>query len=103
MGVEMSHITEVLLGPFVIFIAAQIGAEIAQRLKTPAVVSEIAAGCIVGSSELGWVLITELLEVLAEISTVLLLFSVGLETRMDESKKVGRVAAMVGVSGVALP
>lgn len=34
----MSHGTEVLLGLFTIFIGAQIGAEIAQRLKFPAVV-----------------------------------------------------------------
>jgi len=99
----MNHTTEVLLGLFIVFIAAQIGAEIAQRLKLPAVVGEIAAGCIVGSSVLGWVKITEPLEVLAEIGAVLLLFSVGLETRVDELKKVGRVATMVGVLGVILP
>lgn len=99
----MNHTTEVLLGLFVVYIAAQIGAEMAQRLKLPAVVGEIAAGCIVGSSVLGWIKITEPLEVLAEIGAVLLLFSVGLETRVDELKKVGRVATMVGVLGVVLP
>jgi Kef-type K+ transport system membrane component KefB len=52
---------------------------------------------------LGWIKITEPLEVLAEIGAVLLLFSVGLETRVDELKKVGRVATMVGVLGVILP
>ena len=34
----MSHGTEVLLGLFVIFVGAQIGAEVAQRLKFSAVV-----------------------------------------------------------------
>ena len=67
----MSHTTEILLGLFVVFVAAQIGAEIAQRLKLPAVVGEIAAGCIVGPSVLGWVHVNEPLEVLAEIGAVL--------------------------------
>src|SRR5688572_19475779 len=85
----MEHGTGVLLGLFVVFVAAQVGAEIAQRLKMPAVVGEIAAGCIVGPSALGWVKITEPLEVLAEVGAVLLLFSVGLETRVADLKRVG--------------
>lgn len=99
----MNHTTEILLGLFVVFVAAQIGAEIAQRLKLPAVVGEIAAGCIVGPSVLGWVHVTEPLEVLAEIGAVLLLFSVGLETRIGDLKRVGKVASLVGVAGVVLP
>lgn len=99
----MSHTTEILLELFVVYIAAQVGAEISQRLKLPAVVGEITAGCIVGSSVLGWVKIGEPLEVLAEIGAVLLLFSVGLETRVDDLRKIGRVATLVGVSGVILP
>jgi len=100
---KMDSTTEILLELFLVFIAAQIGAEIAQRLGLPAVVGEITAGCIIGASVLGWVKINEPLEVLAEIGAVFLLFSVGLETRVDELKKVGRVAALVGVSGVVLP
>ena len=99
----MDHGTEVLLGLFVVFVAAQVGAEAAQRLKMPAVVGEILAGCLVGSSVLGWVKVNEPLEVLAEIGAVLLLFSVGLETRVGDLKKVGRVASFVGVAGVILP
>ena len=99
----MSHATEILLSLFVIFVAAQVGAEIAQRCKLPAVVGEIAAGCLIGPSVLGWVHITEPLEVLAEVGSVLLLFSVGLETRLDDLRKVGRVAILVGIAGVILP
>jgi Kef-type K+ transport system membrane component KefB len=99
----MDHTTSVLLGLFVVFIAAQVGAEVAQRLKLPAVVGEIAAGCVVGPAALGWVQVNEPLEVLAEIGAVLLLFSVGLETRIDELKRVGPVATLVGVAGVIVP
>jgi Kef-type K+ transport system membrane component KefB len=80
-----------------------VGAEIAQRLRLPAVVGEIAAGCVVGPFALGWVHLNEPLEVLAEIGAVLLLFSVGLETRAKDLRKVGKVATLVGVSGVILP
>ncbi len=99
----MHHGAEVLLSLFVVFVAAQIGGEIAQRLKMPAVVGEIAAGCLIGPYALGWVKLNEPLEVLAELGAVFLLFSVGLETRAGDLRKVGRVATLVGVSGVVLP
>ncbi|WP_386065083.1 cation:proton antiporter [Tahibacter sp. UC22_41] len=99
----MHHASDILLSLFVIFVAAQIGAELATRLKLPGVVGEIAAGCVVGPSALGWIAPNEPLEVLAEIGVVLLLFSVGLETRLDDLKKVGRSALLVGVLGVAVP
>lgn len=99
----MNHATEVLFGLFIVFVAAQLGAELAQRLKLPAVVGEIAAGCVIGPSVLGWVRVHEPLEVLAELGAVLLLFSVGLETRVGDLKRVGRTAFSVGVAGVVLP
>ena len=104
----MHHASAILLTLFVIFVAAQLGAEIAQRLKLPGVVGEIAAGCIVGPSVLGWVQLDQIadgtpLSVIAEIGVVLLLFSVGLETRLDDLKKVGKSALLVGVLGVVIP
>lgn len=104
----MHHASDILLTIFMIFIAAQVGAEIAQRLKLPAVVGEIAAGCVVGPSLLGWLTPEQILpgtplDVLAEIGVVLLLFSVGLETRLEDLKKVGKSAVLVGVLGVLLP
>ncbi len=99
----MNHTTAVLLTLFVMYATAQIGGEIAQRAKLPAVVGEILAGCFLGSSVLGWVTVTEPFEVLAEIGAVLLLFSVGLETHVDDLWRVGRVATWVGIAGVALP
>jgi Kef-type K+ transport system membrane component KefB len=99
----MAHGSAILLGLFVIFVAAQIGAEIAQRLKLPGVVGEISAGCLLGPSVLGWVQPSEALDLLAEIGVVLLLFSVGLETKLEEMKRVGRSAFLVGVLGVLIP
>lgn len=104
----MHHASDILLTLFIVFIAAQIGSEIAQRLKLPGVVGEIAAGCVVGPSVLGWITPEQVatgtpLDVLAEIGVVLLLFSVGLETRLEDLKKVGKVAFLVGVLGVLVP
>ena len=104
----MHHASDILLALFIIFIAAQVGAEIAQRLKLPGVVGEIAAGCVIGPSLLGSIQPQEILagtplDVLAEIGVVLLLFSVGLETRLDDLKKVGKSAVLVGILGVLLP
>ena len=99
----MDHLTQTLLLVFVVFVSAQVGAEIAQRLKLPAVVGEIAAGVVVGGSVLGWVQVNEPLELLAEIGAVLLLFSVGLETRVEDLRRVGDVALLTGLGGVVLP
>jgi len=104
----MHHGADILLALFVIFVAAQIGAEIAQRLKLPGVVGEIVAGCAIGPSALGLVAVDQIaagtpLDVLAEIGVVLLLFAVGLETRLADLKQVGRSAFLVGVLGVVVP
>jgi Kef-type K+ transport system membrane component KefB len=99
---------DILFSLFVVFVAAQLGGEIAQRLKLPGVVGEIVAGCVIGPSVLGWISIEQIapgtaLDVLAEIGVVLLLFSVGLETRLEDLKKVGVIAFLVGVIGVVVP
>jgi Kef-type K+ transport system membrane component KefB len=99
----VDHASQVLLTLFIVFVAAQIGSEIAQRLRFPSVVGQIAAGMIVGPSVLNWAQIHEPLEVFAEIGAVLLLFSVGLETKIADLRKVGKVALYVGILGVVVP
>lgn len=99
----MEHGTDILFSVFIVFVAAQLGGEIAQRLRMPGVVGEIAAGCAIGPSLLGWIAPNAPLEMLAEIGVVLLLFAVGLETRLDELRRVGRSALLVGTLGVVVP
>lgn len=99
----MDHGSGALLAILVVFVAAQIGSEIAQRLTLPSVVGQIAAGMVVGPSALAWVKINEPLSVFAEIGAVLLLFAVGLETNLADLRKVGKVALLVGVMGVIFP
>ncbi len=104
----MHDAAAILASLFAIFVAAQVGAEIAQRLRLPGVVGEIVAGCVIGPSALGLIGADTIAsgtpsDVLAEIGVVLLLFAVGLETRLDELRKVGRSAALVCVLGVVVP
>jgi Kef-type K+ transport system membrane component KefB len=83
--------------------AAKIMAELFERLRQPAVVGEIFAGIIIGPSLLAWVAPSELINILAEIGVIFLLFNVGLETKPQAIFKVGPRALMVGVFGVILP
>jgi Kef-type K+ transport system membrane component KefB len=99
----MDSTTALLLEVFIIFAAAQVGGIVARRLRQPDVVGQIVAGCAIGPSLLGWVTPSEPLEVLSQIGVVLLLFAVGLETRLDDVKRVGGSAFAVGVIGVIIP
>ena len=87
----------------VVLFAAKLGDELFKRIGQPAIVGEILAGLLVGPAVLGLVEPSETLEVFAELGVVFLLFWVGLETRLSDMKEVGGTAAIVGISGVALP
>ena len=99
----MHHAADVLLQLFIVYAAALVCGELAQRLKMPGVVGEIAAGALIGPSALAWVRPDEPLQLLSEIGVVLLLFAVGLETRLVELRRVGVAALLVGVLGVVFP
>lgn len=92
-----------LVALFITLLAAKIMAELFERLRQPAVVGEILAGIIIGPALLNWVQPTDVLEALAEIGVIFLLFTVGLETRPSDIFKVGGTALMVAVLGVIVP
>lgn len=95
----------VLLDLFILFAAAKIAGELFEAIRQPAVVGELLAGVLVGPHVLG--LLgggdEEVLEVIAELGVIILLFTVGLETSLGDLRKVGRPALLVGMLGVALP
>jgi Kef-type K+ transport system membrane component KefB len=95
--------TGVLLALFLMLAAAKVMAEVFERLKQPAVVGEILAGIIIGPSILGWVAPSELINILAEIGVIFLLFTVGLETKPQTIFAVGKTALLVALLGVAVP
>ena len=77
--------------------------DLARRLKAPQVVGEIVAGLLIGPSVLGWVNQSDFLAQMAEIGVVLLMFSAGLETNLEDLKKSGPVAFAIACAGVAVP
>ena len=99
----MEHGAPALTGLLVAFVAALVGGELAQRLRMPAVVGQIVAGVAIGQHALGWLIHGDQLEVFAQLGAILLLFTVGLETRLGDLRQVGRVSFLVGLLGVAFP
>lgn len=99
----MDHVTQVLIQLFVMLVAAMAGNEIFRRLGQPTIVGEILGGVIVGPAVLGIYTMDAETTLFAEIGVVLLLFQVGLETRLGALLSVGSTALAVAVLGVALP
>lgn len=93
----------VLVGLFVLFVAAKAGEEVTRRLGQPGVIGELAGGFLVGPFALGLVQPDQTATAMAELGVVILLFAVGLEVRIDELFAVGRMAIAVGVLGFVLP
>ena len=94
---------EVMLAIFLLFVGAKVGEEIARRLGQPAVVGELIGGFVVGPGALALVVPGETAFVLAEIGVVILLFSVGLQVRLDDLLAVGRPAVLTAVIAMILP
>jgi Kef-type K+ transport system membrane component KefB/glycine cleavage system regulatory protein len=93
----------VLVDILILLVAAKVAAEVAERLKIPAVLGEIAAGIAIGPSAFGLVKPSEVLHVLAELGVILLLVQVGMETDIRELGRVGRSSMSVAVAGVVAP
>lgn len=87
----------------IIIVAAKFCGILARKLKAPQVVGEIAAGLLLGPSLLGLVSQSDFLTQMAEIGVVLLMFSAGLETNLEDLKKSGPVAFAIACVGVAFP
>ena len=107
-----------LLELVIILLAAKLGGEIAERLRQPAVLGELLAGIVVGASVFGHLSAipgmgtlahlavdpnSELLKTLGEIGAILLLFEAGLESDLDDLKRLGFAALWVAVIGVVFP
>jgi Kef-type K+ transport system membrane component KefB len=102
-GEEGAAFGSALLSLFILFVAAKIGEEIFRRINQPGVIGELLGGFIVGPFALGLADVTITAEVFAELGVVILLFTVGLEVRIDDLIKVGPMAIAVGTIGFILP
>ena len=99
----MEHLAGVLFQLFWMLLAAKIGDEVFKRIGQPAVIGEILGGVVVGPAVLGVYDVNAETQLFAEIGVVLLLFQVGVETRLHDLLRVGGTAASVGALGVVLP
>ncbi len=94
---------DALFSLFILFIAAKAGEELFRRINQPGVIGELLGGFIVGPFALGLADVTLTAEVFAELGVIILLFTVGLEVRIDDLLAVGPMAIAVGTIGFILP
>ncbi len=87
----------------IIFISAKICGLLARKCKAPMVVGEIVAGLIIGPCLLGIVEPSQFISYMSEIGVVLIMFSAGLETNLQELKKSGFIAFLIACVGVFVP
>lgn len=118
----MEAATVILADIFLMFLAAKVASEIFERIRQPPVIGELLAGMILGPYALGWIGVPTagmiesfqgsaaanealhlVFEILAELGVVILLFMVGLETKLSDILRVGRRAGIVAIAGVVLP
>ncbi len=100
---EVTEINILLIQIAAILLSARICGEIALRLKAPPIIGELCAGIILGPSLFGWIAPNEVLNFLAEIGIILLLFEVGLETDLERLVKAGPKAVIVALAGFVMP
>lgn len=86
-----------------ILIVSRLLAELAVRLRTPAVIGELLAGVLLGPSILGWVEPTTTIQLLAEVGIILLLFKVGIETDIRRLINAGSQSLTVALGGFLMP
>ena len=87
----------------IVFICAKGVGLLARKCKAPMVVGEIIAGLLIGPCLLGIVQPTDFINKMAEIGVVLIMFSAGLETNLQELKKSGFAAFIIASIGVLVP
>lgn len=73
------------------------------KLKQPSALGEIIGGIVIGPSLLSLVEFNEAIELVSSIGVVLLLFLAGLETDLDEFRRVGIPAFLIAGGGVIIP
>ena len=105
-GVDMLPVLATLA---LILVLARLGGALFERFKLPAVLGELSAGIVLGNLGLlgfhGFDVIRSLpvVEAMAQIGVLFLLFQVGLESDVAKMAAVGLSATMVAVLGVVVP
>jgi Kef-type K+ transport system membrane component KefB len=107
----MTPFLQLLLALTIVIAAAKGGGWLSQKIHQPAVLGELLAGLLLGPSLINFLHtpafsdphLEETLLHLAELGVISLMFIAGLEIELDEMVHAGRVSALAGVLGVAVP
>jgi len=102
-------VTPIVLALAVILATAKLAGHFAVRIGQPAVLGELVAGVLLGSLDLvgiGWfhaIEVDPMVDILARLGVIILLFEVGLESTVRDMLKVGLPSLLVAVLGVVAP
>ncbi len=91
---------------FVVLLAALVGRVLSKKLRQPVIFGEILMGMVIGTLEtfdIKLVAGSEILEGFGQVGVLILLFSAGLATSLEELKRLGRPSAFSALGGVILP
>ncbi|QMU55860.1 MAG: cation:proton antiporter [Candidatus Mycalebacterium zealandia] len=92
-----------------VLIVSKFFGEIAERFKQSAVLGELVAGVVLGAGALAIMPSSpadagyQTFHLIAELAVVVLLFEIGLETKLKEILKVGPVSLLVALVGIVAP
>ncbi len=95
--------TEYLLQLGIILIATKASGILMKAIGMPQVVGALVAGIIVGPMVFGLVQSSDVLDIIAEIGVIMIIFSAGLETNVKELKKTGKASLVIAAGGVIVP
>lgn len=76
---------------------------VTKKMKLPQVVGALCAGVILGPAMLNLVQETEFISELAEIGVIVLMFTAGLQTDIQDLKKTGKASFIIALLGVIVP
>lgn len=99
----MENAGKILVGLFILYAAAKTAAIIFERFGQPAVIGELLAGIVIGPSALGLVAHSSVNDAIATLGVMILMFAVGLETRLSELKRLWAKSAAIAAIGIFFP
>ncbi|MDK0704504.1 cation:proton antiporter [Clostridium perfringens] len=94
---------EFLFDLALILISTKLFGLITKKVRMPQVVGALVAGVILGPAVLNVLSETEFIQKLAELGVIVLMFTAGLETGINQLKKTGKASFIIAVLGVIIP
>ncbi|HHD2735521.1 cation:proton antiporter [Clostridium perfringens] len=94
---------EFLFDLALILISTKLFGLITKKVRMPQVVGALVAGVILGPAVLNVLSETEFIQKLAELGVIVLMFTAGLETDINQLKKTGKASFVIAVLGVIIP